>query len=157
MRRFDGPDEPRLRKLSPQRLRRRKRVDHVAERTEFDDQNVLHRPSMVVVGTARPDGPQRQFCGGIILAARRSPQDRIAFSLIVSLLLPALLAHDDNGAMSSARLYATELRTRDWPRLVDWYRDVVGLKVAVRMTGERYALLVAADLRRGDGRANLFR
>jgi predicted enzyme related to lactoylglutathione lyase len=66
--------------------------------------------------------------------------------------LPALLAHDDNGAMSSARLYATELRTRDWPRLVDWYRDVVGLKVAVRMTGERYALLVAADLRRGDGR-----
>lgn len=47
--------------------------------------------------------------------------------------------------MESAGLYCVELRTTDWLRLVNWYRDVVGLRVAVRMTGRRYALLAGRE------------
>ncbi len=47
--------------------------------------------------------------------------------------------------MPGTRLYSVELRTADWSRLVGWYRDVVGLRVAVRMTGRQYALLTGDE------------
>jgi predicted enzyme related to lactoylglutathione lyase len=58
--------------------------------------------------------------------------------------------------MSDLRLYCVELRTPRWAELVTWYRDVVGLRVAVRMTGRQYALLAGnegrlAILGRADG------
>lgn len=47
--------------------------------------------------------------------------------------------------MQTASLYCTELRSPDWARLVAWYRDVAGLRVAVRMTGRQYALLAGHE------------
>jgi predicted enzyme related to lactoylglutathione lyase len=47
--------------------------------------------------------------------------------------------------METTTLYAVELRTSDWLRLVTWYRDIVGLRVAVRMTGRQYALLAGRE------------
>lgn len=47
--------------------------------------------------------------------------------------------------MSDLRLYCVELRTSRWAELVTWYRDVVGLRVAVRMTGRQYALLTGRE------------
>jgi predicted enzyme related to lactoylglutathione lyase len=47
--------------------------------------------------------------------------------------------------MERPSLYSVELRTTDWLRLVEWYRDVVGLRVAVRMTKAQYALLVGGE------------
>ncbi|MCE9606999.1 MAG: VOC family protein [Planctomycetia bacterium] len=47
--------------------------------------------------------------------------------------------------MERPSLYSVELRTTDWLRLVEWYRDVVGLRVAVRMTKGQYALLVGGE------------
>jgi catechol 2,3-dioxygenase-like lactoylglutathione lyase family enzyme len=47
--------------------------------------------------------------------------------------------------MNETRLYCNELRTADWLRLVTWYRDIAGLRVVVRMTPERYALLAGGD------------
>lgn len=52
--------------------------------------------------------------------------------------------------MERPNLYSVELRTNQWLRLVDWYRDVVGLRVAVRMTKAQYALLVG-----GEGRLSI--
>lgn len=49
------------------------------------------------------------------------------------------------GVMELPSLYSVELRTTDWLRLVEWYRDVVGLRVAVRMTKAQYALLVGGE------------
>lgn len=43
------------------------------------------------------------------------------------------------------RLYCVELRTGNWAEVVTWYRDVVGLRVAVRMTGRQYALLTGRE------------
>lgn len=43
------------------------------------------------------------------------------------------------------RLYCIELRTPQWTELVTWYRDVVGMRVAVRMTGRQYALLTGSE------------
>jgi predicted enzyme related to lactoylglutathione lyase len=47
--------------------------------------------------------------------------------------------------MSDVRLYCVELRTTRWAELVTWYRDVIGLRVAVRMTGRQYALLTGRE------------
>jgi predicted enzyme related to lactoylglutathione lyase len=47
--------------------------------------------------------------------------------------------------MSDMRLYCIELRTPKWAELVTWYRDVVGMRVAVRMTGRQYALLTGRE------------
>lgn len=47
--------------------------------------------------------------------------------------------------MSDLRLYCVELRTSRWAEMVAWYRDVVGLRVAVRMTGRQYALLTGSE------------
>lgn len=44
-------------------------------------------------------------------------------------------------------LYCIELRTTRWRALLDWYRDVLGLRVLVRMTDDGYALLEAGENR----------
>lgn len=44
-------------------------------------------------------------------------------------------------------LYCVELRTENWAKLVEWYRDVLGLRVLVRVVDEGYALLDAGETR----------
>jgi predicted enzyme related to lactoylglutathione lyase len=44
-------------------------------------------------------------------------------------------------------LYCVELRTQNWVRLVEWYRDVLGLRVLVRVVDDGYALLEAGETR----------
>lgn len=44
-------------------------------------------------------------------------------------------------------LFSVELRTAAWGALVAWYRDVLGLKVLVRVVDDGYALLAAGDTR----------
>ena len=44
-------------------------------------------------------------------------------------------------------LYAIELRTADWPRLVKWYREAIGLRVLLRVEEDHYALLAAGSTR----------
>jgi len=44
-------------------------------------------------------------------------------------------------------LFSIELRTARWEMLVDWYRDVLGLKVLLRVVDDHYALLDAGDTR----------
>ena len=44
-------------------------------------------------------------------------------------------------------LYSVQLRTADWERLVDWYREVLGLKVLLRVVEDRYALLSCGNSR----------
>lgn len=45
------------------------------------------------------------------------------------------------------QLFSVELRTARWPELVAWYRDVLGLRVLVRVVDDSYALLEAGDTR----------
>jgi catechol 2,3-dioxygenase-like lactoylglutathione lyase family enzyme len=47
----------------------------------------------------------------------------------------------------SPGLYCIEIRTSNWPELVRWYRDVLGLRVLVRVVDDGYALLEAGDNR----------
>ena len=44
-------------------------------------------------------------------------------------------------------LYCVELRTENWHALVDWYREVLGLRVLVRVMDDGYALLEAGETR----------
>lgn len=44
-------------------------------------------------------------------------------------------------------LYCVELRTQNWAQLVEWYRDVLGLRVLVRVVEDGYALLEAGETR----------
>lgn len=44
-------------------------------------------------------------------------------------------------------LFSVELRTPRWESLVAWYRDVVGLRVLLRVDDDRYALLDAGGTR----------
>jgi catechol 2,3-dioxygenase-like lactoylglutathione lyase family enzyme len=44
-------------------------------------------------------------------------------------------------------LYCVELRTDNWPRLLEWYRNVLGLRVLVRVAEDGYALLEAGETR----------
>jgi catechol 2,3-dioxygenase-like lactoylglutathione lyase family enzyme len=44
-------------------------------------------------------------------------------------------------------LFSVELRTARWPDMVAWYRDVLGLRVLVRVMDDGYALLAAGDTR----------
>ncbi len=44
-------------------------------------------------------------------------------------------------------LYCVELRTNKWEELVDWYREIIGLRVLVRVMDDGYALLEAGDTR----------
>lgn len=50
-------------------------------------------------------------------------------------------------AHARPQLFSVELRTARWPDLVAWYRDVLGLRVLVRVVDDRYALLEAGDTR----------
>jgi lactoylglutathione lyase len=44
-------------------------------------------------------------------------------------------------------LYCVELRTENWDTLVAWYREVLGLRVLVRVIDDGYALLEAGETR----------
>jgi catechol 2,3-dioxygenase-like lactoylglutathione lyase family enzyme len=44
-------------------------------------------------------------------------------------------------------LYCVELRTANWYALVDWYREVLGLRVLVRVVDDGYVLLEAGETR----------
>jgi len=44
-------------------------------------------------------------------------------------------------------LFSVELRTARWAELIDWYRNVLGLRVLVRVVDDGYALLEAGDTR----------
>ncbi len=44
-------------------------------------------------------------------------------------------------------LYCVELRTENWDQLVQWYREVLGLRVLVRVIDDGYALLEAGETR----------
>jgi catechol 2,3-dioxygenase-like lactoylglutathione lyase family enzyme len=44
-------------------------------------------------------------------------------------------------------LYCIELRTSNWEASVEWYRNILGLRVLVRVTDDGYALLDAGDTR----------
>ena len=44
-------------------------------------------------------------------------------------------------------LYCVELRTTQWETSVEWYRQVLGLRVLVRVTDDGYALLEAGETR----------
>jgi predicted enzyme related to lactoylglutathione lyase len=45
------------------------------------------------------------------------------------------------------QLFSVELRTARWADLVAWYRDVLGLRVLVRVVEDGYALFAAGDTR----------
>ncbi len=44
-------------------------------------------------------------------------------------------------------LYCIELRTADWERSVQWYREALGLRVLMRVVDDGYALLEAGETR----------
>ncbi len=44
-------------------------------------------------------------------------------------------------------LYSVELRTAKWVEMVKWYREILGLKVLVRVIDDGYALLEAGETR----------
>jgi predicted enzyme related to lactoylglutathione lyase len=44
-------------------------------------------------------------------------------------------------------LYCVEIRTTNWQASVDWYRQVFGLRVLVRVVDDQYALLEAGETR----------
>lgn len=50
-------------------------------------------------------------------------------------------------AHSRPQLFSIELRTARWADLLAWYRDVLGLRVLVRVVDDHYALLAAGDAR----------
>jgi catechol 2,3-dioxygenase-like lactoylglutathione lyase family enzyme len=56
--------------------------------------------------------------------------------------MPKELRRDDRPG-----LYCVEMRTENWPAMVAWYREVLGLRVLVRVVDDGYALLAAGDTR----------
>lgn len=44
-------------------------------------------------------------------------------------------------------LYAVELRTVRWERSLAWYREALGVRVAIRIPEDEYALLIAGSSR----------
>lgn len=55
--------------------------------------------------------------------------------------------HRDLRRSDSPSLYCIELRTQNWERMVRWYREVLGLRVLVRVIDDGYALVEAGDTR----------
>lgn len=45
------------------------------------------------------------------------------------------------------QLFSVEIRTARWAELVEWYRNILGLRVLVRVVDDGYALLAAGDTR----------
>ena len=75
---------------------------------------------------------------------RGNPSRRLRFSLVTVegwRYRVAMLPSD------RPSLFSVELRTAAWAELVAWYRDVLGLKVLVRVVDDGYALLAAGDTR----------
>jgi catechol 2,3-dioxygenase-like lactoylglutathione lyase family enzyme len=60
---------------------------------------------------------------------------------------PARSDAPPDAAAARPSLFAVELRTSRWAELVAWYRDVLGLRVLVRVVDDGYALLAAGDTR----------
>ena len=60
---------------------------------------------------------------------------------------PLVFAHVPTMNPPPPTLFAVELRTTRWAELVAWYRDVLGLKVLLRVIDDRYALLAAGGSR----------
>ena len=50
-------------------------------------------------------------------------------------------------AQEKCELFAVELRTTRWEEMVLWYREVLGLRVLVRVLDDKYALLAAGTAR----------
>jgi len=50
-------------------------------------------------------------------------------------------------ALGRPQLFSVELRTARWGELVEWYRNVLGLQVLVRVVDDGYALFAAGDTR----------
>ena len=50
-------------------------------------------------------------------------------------------------APPSIGLYCVELRTSQWERSPRWYREILGLRVLVRVAEDGYALLEAGETR----------
>ncbi len=48
---------------------------------------------------------------------------------------------------SSIGLYCVELRTPQWEAALRWYREILGLRVLVRVSEDGYALLEAGETR----------
>ena len=44
-------------------------------------------------------------------------------------------------------LFSVEIRTAQWDEMVTWYRNVLGLRVLVRVVDDGYALFEAGDTR----------
>ena len=44
-------------------------------------------------------------------------------------------------------LFSVELRTSQWENMVFWYRNILGLRVLVRVVDDGYALFEAGDTR----------
>ena len=63
---------------------------------------------------------------------------------------PGLWSGYNAGIMVSQHrpsLFSVELRTAHWTHLVEWYRNVIGLRVLVRVVDDGYALFEAGDTR----------
>lgn len=45
------------------------------------------------------------------------------------------------------QLFSVEIRTSRWVEMVEWYRNVIGLRVLIRVVDDGYALLAAGDTR----------
>jgi len=50
-------------------------------------------------------------------------------------------------AAASIGLYCVEIRTANWQASLQWYREVFGLRVLVRVVDDEYALLEAGETR----------
>ncbi len=50
-------------------------------------------------------------------------------------------------AARAVELFAVELRTTCWEEMVEWYREVLQLRVLVRVVEDQYALLEAGSIR----------
>jgi catechol 2,3-dioxygenase-like lactoylglutathione lyase family enzyme len=53
----------------------------------------------------------------------------------------------DPSRLKRPGLYCVELRTPQWAKTVQWYREALGLRVMVRVVEDGYALLEAGDTR----------
>ena len=57
------------------------------------------------------------------------------------------MMHRDLRRRESPSLYCIEPRTQNWEQMVRWYREVLGLRVLVRVMEDGYALVEAGDTR----------
>src|SRR5262249_55259520 len=58
-------------------------------------------------------------------------------------LVPGPAGPGRGGRAVRCSLYFVELRVRDWPASVAWYRDVLGLELVLRVDADAFALFAA--------------